>query len=95
MTERIHKEGGSEFPQSEAEWPSERIIDALGKGVTGLRNAFTRIKQYFSMPGPSDELLDQGADKLPNDKSGIDHSSVEILARMASYGSDRFHTPYL
>lgn len=83
---------------NEMEWPSERIILAIGNGiefVKSLRAALGGIRRYFSMPGPSDKFLSLGADKTPDDESKIDPISVELLARMAELGHDRFHTPYL
>lgn len=78
----------------DGEWPADKIIRALETGYHGLRAALGRIRGYFSLPGPSDEFLDQGTGTSSNDVPKIDADSIALLSRMAAYGSNRFHTPY-
>ena len=95
MLEQDREKRISESPQSEGEWPSERIIRILEESINRLKGFASGIKQDFSMPGPGDEssdLSDQTADKLSNGETKTD---LQMLAKMASYGHDRFHTPYL
>ncbi|QQG43733.1 MAG: hypothetical protein HYW45_01790 [Candidatus Daviesbacteria bacterium] len=60
MKEHVFEDG-----PSEQEWPSERIIKALEQGFNSLRVTLARMREYFSIPRPSDEFLDQQP-TLPN-----------------------------
>lgn len=75
MTEHVNE-------KNSGEWSSERILRALETGVNGLRAALTRTRQYFSMPGPSDEFLNQGTTTPPNNKPVVDPGN-------------RFNSPFL